>query len=239
MAEDRPGYDDTPQLPHCEYCVHDPERPHPPVVDPGRPPFTTAPSDATVLYDGGGLDGWESVDGGPPEWTVTEEYAKVKGGAGDIQTEATFGDCQLHVEWAAPSVVDGESQGRGNSGVFLAGRYEIQVLDNYENPTYADGYAGAVYGQEPPLVNALRPSGEWQAYDILWTAPRFEDGELNEPARVTAFMNGVLIHHDFELNGPTAHQGVEDYTPHPIEQPLRLQDHRDEVRFRNIWVRPL
>ena len=237
MADDDPGYTETPSLPHAPYGVHDPDRPHPETVEPGRPAFPGPPGDATILYDGGPLTGWECTDGAHPDWVVTSEYAKVAPGSGDIRTKTPIGDCQLHLEWAAPAVISGASQGRGNSGVFLMDRYEIQVLDNYDNPTYADGYAGAVYGQEPPLVNPLRPPGEWQSYDILWRAPRFDDNELLEPARVTAFCNGVLIQDDFELNGPTTHKDVAGYDPHPQAAPLRLQDHGDEVRFRNIWVR--
>jgi hypothetical protein len=160
-------------------------------------------------------------------------------GTGYIQTEVQFGDCQLHLEYAAPIEIKGESQGRGNSGVFLMGRYEVQVLDCYENPTYADGTTGAMYGQYPPLVNACRKPGEWQSFDIIWEGPRFADGGVVKPARITVMLNGILLHHATELRGPTAHKVVTEYETHPDVGPLELQDHGDLVRFRNIWYRPL
>jgi hypothetical protein len=159
---------------------------------------------------------------------------------GDIETKELFGDCQLHIEWAAPAEVRGESQGRGNSGVFLMGRYEIQVLDGYENPTYADGTTASIYGQYPPLVNACRRPGEWQVYDIFFVAPRWEGERLLSPAYVTVLHNGVLVHHHQALMGPTGHRNATSYDrPHPPEGPLKLQDHRDPVRYRNIWIRRL
>jgi len=232
------GYTDTPSLPHVEYRVHDVERPRPAAVTPGGPNDAPPPSDATVLFDGD-LDGWEAVDGGSPEWTTRGDYVQVEPGTGDIRTTESIGDCQLHVEWATPGEVTGDSQGRGNSGVFLADRYEIQVLDTDENPTYADGYAGAVYGQHPPLVNAARPPGEWQSYDIVWRGPRFDGDDLVRPAVVTVLQNGVLVQDRTELIGQTTHRKVGTYEPHPPEAPLRLQDHGDRVRFRNVWYRPL
>jgi hypothetical protein len=158
---------------------------------------------------------------------------------GDIETREHFGDCQLHLEWAAPAEVSGNSQGRGNSGVFLMGRYEIQVLDCYDNPTYADGTTAAIYGQHPPLVNACRRPGEWQTYDIIWTMPRFEGDRLVSPAYVTMLHNGVLVHNHREVLGLTAHRRSTPYAPHPPAGPLRLQDHGNPTRFRNIWYRPL
>ena len=158
---------------------------------------------------------------------------------GSISSREQFGDCQLHVEWAAPSEVKGESQGRGNSGVFLMGLYEIQVLDCYDNPTYADGYTAAIYGEYPPLVNACRKPGEWQTYDIVWFGPRFDGDKLARPARLTLFHNGALVHHNRELTGPTTHRQVLAYKSHPAVGPLVLQDHGDLVRYRNIWYRPL
>ncbi|MCX7847963.1 MAG: DUF1080 domain-containing protein [bacterium] len=242
MREEKPGYDDTPIIPGQVWRVHDKERPHPRVVTPptastqeapGRPP-----SDAIVLFDGRSLANWRG-QGGVARWKVENGYMEVVPGTGDIWTVEEFGDCQLHVEWAEPAVIKGESQGRGNSGVFLMGRYEIQVLDCYENPTYADGTTGAIYGQWPPLVNACRKPGEWQSYDIVWLGPRFEGNKLIRPAYVTVFQNGVVIHHNTMLIGPTTHRAVEPYRPHALVGPLKLQDHGDLVRFRNIWYRPL
>jgi hypothetical protein len=203
---------------------------------PGEPP-----SDAIILFDGKDLSKWVSVkDGGPARWKVENGYMEVVPGTGDIQTVEEFGDCQLHIEWAAPAEVRGEGQGRGNSGVFLMGRYEIQVLDCYENPTYADGTTAAIYGQYPPLVNACRKPGEWQVYDIIWLAPRFdENGNLIRPAYVTVFHNGVVVHYHTPLFGLTTHRATLPYQPHPPVGPLRLQDHGDPVRYRNIWYRPL
>ncbi len=161
-------------------------------------------------------------------------------GSGDIQTRAEFGDCQLHVEWATPSPAKGDSQARGNSGVFLCGRYEVQVLDSFYNLTYADGQAAALYGQKPPLVNASRGPGQWQTYDIFFRAPRFlPDGTLQQPARVTVVHNGVVVHLDEPLLGPTAHRSLPKYAPHAPGGPIRLQDHGDPVRYRNLWVRQL
>ena len=242
MTEQRPGYDDTPLIPGSIYKVHDKERPHPRVVDPGTPSTPDkagqAPSDAVVLFDGTGLSAWVGVDG-PALWKVENGYMEVVPGTGDILTREQLGDCQLHVEWAAPAEVKGESQGRGNSGVFLTGPYEIQVLDGYENPTYADGAAAAIYGQFPPLVNACREPGRWQTYDIIWLAPRFEGKKVVRPAAVTVFHNGVLAHHNRELIGATTHRAVLPYEPHPPAGPLRLQDHGNPVRYRNIWYRQL
>src|SRR5205814_1624544 len=152
-----------------------------------------APSDATYLFDGRDVSGWKGKDGGPAQWKVENGYLEVTPGTGDIWSREEFGDCQLHVEWAAPAMVAGDSQGRGNSGVFMMGRYEIQVLDCYDNPTYADGTAAAIYGEHPPLVNPSRRPGEWQTYDIVWTAPRFDGGRLVSPAFATIFYNGVLV----------------------------------------------
>ena len=160
-------------------------------------------------------------------------------GAGSVYSKQEFGDCQLHVEWAAPTPPKGSSQGRGNSGVFLMGRYEIQVLDCYDNPTYSDGTTAAIYGQYPPLVNACRKPGAWQTYDIIWEAPRFEGERLARPAFVTVIFNGVVVHHHTELLGATQHRRLATYSPHPEVGPLALQDHGDLVRFRNIWYRSL
>ncbi|MFW6202404.1 MAG: family 16 glycoside hydrolase [Gemmatimonadota bacterium] len=230
---------DTPR-----WSQHDPERPAPPVVEPG-PASTTlpapAPADAIVLLDGDGdLTEWESADGGPAGWTGGNGYVEVRPGSGAIRTRRAFGDIQLHIEWMSPDPPRGDGQDRGNSGVFLMGRYEIQILDSYGNRTYADGQAGAIYGQYPPLVNASRAPGEWQSYDIIFRRPRFdEDGELVRPAIVTAFHNGVLIHDRVELRGPVGHHRQPPYEAHPDRLPLQLQDHGHPVRFRNIWVREL
>jgi len=237
------GYDDTPMLPGSKWKVHDGTRPQPRIVTPGT--FSTQkkpgqpPSDAIVLFDGKDSSKWVGRDGGPIQWKVEGGVMEVTR-TGDIETKEHFGDCQLHIEWAAPAEVKGESQGRGNSGVFLMGRYEIQVLDGYNNVTYADGITAAIYGQYPPLVNACRKPGEWQTYDIFFVAPRFEGEKLISPAYATVVHNGVLVHHHQELLGPTGHRTLSSYKePHPPKGPLRLQDHGDPVRYRNIWVRPL
>jgi hypothetical protein len=218
--------------------IHDLQRPVPQVVDPGEP--TQAPSDATVLFAGKDLSKWTGKDGGPATWTVDSGYFEVKPGSGLISTKDAFGDCQLHVEFAEPIPAVGESQERGNSGVFLMGLYEIQVLDSYQNRTYADGQASAVYGQYPPLVNASRPPGQWQAYDIVFHGPHFSgDGKLVSPARVTILHNGVLVQDNVELTGPTANGVRPPYKAHAVKLPLSLQDHNNRVRYRNIWIREL
>lgn len=237
------GYDDTPTIPGSIYRVHDSHRPQPRVVTPGsesspdRP--GRAPSDAVVLFDGSDLSGWTSLKGEPARWNVEHGFMEVVPKSGDIVTREQLGDAQLHVEWATPETVKGNSQGRGNSGIFLMGSYEIQVLDCHDNPTYADGTAGAVYGQYPPLVNACRRPGEWQTYDIIWTAPRFNGDQVLSPAYVTILLNGVLVQYHRTVKGPTAHRSVTPYASHPPTGPLRLQDHGDLVRYRNIWYRPL
>jgi len=242
MPQDKPGYDDTPIIPGQTWKVHDKQRPQPRIVTPPTPSTQdapgSAPSDAIILFNGSTLANWCGRDGAA-KWKLENGYMEVVPGTGDIWTAEEFGDCQLHVEWAAPAVIKGESQGRGNSGVFIMGRYEIQVLDCYNNPTYADGTTGAIYGQWPPLVNACRKPGEWQTYDIIWLGPRFDGAKLIRPAHVTVFQNDVVIHHNKMLIGPTTHRAVEPYSPHPHTGPLKLQDHGDLVRFRNIWYRPL
>ena len=229
------GYDDTPLLPGLPFHVHDPKRPHPAVVTPAPQPGG-APSDAIVLFDGKDLSQWNS---GPRPWKLEHGYVEVVPGAGDLATKQKFGDVQLHIEWAAPAEIRGTSQNRGNSGIFLQGRYEIQVLDSYQNPTYADGQAGALYGQWPPLVNPTRKPGEWQTYDIVFEAPKFEGGKLVKPAYATVFLNGVLLHNRKELMGPTLHRQLAHYAPQPEEDSLVLQDHQQPVRYRNIWIRRL
>ena len=235
------GYSDTPILPDSGYHVHDGARPQPPIVDPGQPGTQhhngTPPSDAIVLFGGTDLTHWKGKDGAA-EWKVEHDTMEVVPGTGDITSVQSFGDIQLHVEWAAPKEVKGGGQGRGNSGIFLAGEYEIQVLDCYDNPTYADGTTGGLYGQYPPLANACRKPGEWQVYDIIWENPRFDGDRLVTPACVTVLLNGVLLHNHRAALGPTGHRNMPAYKPHD-GGPIRLQDHGDLVRFRNIWVRQL
>jgi hypothetical protein len=227
------GYIDTPMLPGLPYHVHDPARPHPPVVTPAAQPGG-APSDAIVLFSGQDLSHWTSTR---QPWKVENGYLEVVPNAGDLTTKDKFGDVQLHVEWATPATIRGTSQNRGNSGIFLQGRYEVQVLDSYDNPTYADGQAGAIYGQWPPLVNPVRKPGEWQSYDIVFEAPRFDGPALVTPAYVTVFLNGVLLHNRKEVMGPTVHRALARYAPQPLEDSLVLQDHQHPVRYRNIWIR--
>jgi hypothetical protein len=233
------GYSDTPVIPGSIYKVHDGDRPQPRVVTPGVV-AGAAPSDAVVLFNGTSMDGWvKCSDDTPAEWKVENGYMEVVPSTGDIKSTTVIGDCQLHVEMAAPEVVKGNGQGRGNSGVFLMGQYEIQVLDCYDNPTYPDGTSCAIYGQYPPLVNACRKPGEWQTYDIIWEGPRFDGDVLVKTARVTVIFNGIVVHHAKELQGPTQHRQLAAYVPHAEQLPLKLQDHGDLVRFRNIWFRPL
>ncbi len=230
-----PGYTDTPILPDSGYHVHGSERPQPRVVVPGH--MGGPPSDAIVLFDGTTLAQWRGRNGAA-EWTLCDGCMEVKPGTGDLTSSESFGDHQLHLEWASPTVVKGDSQGRGNSGVFVQNRYEIQVLDCHDNPTYADGITGAIYGQYPPLANACRKPGEWQTYDIIWEAPRWEGELLVRPAAVTILLNGVVLHHHKALRGPTGHRNVPEYSSHG-DAPVRLQDHGDLVRYRNIWARRL
>jgi hypothetical protein len=223
--------------------------PEPPVVRPGTAGSASPPSDAIVLLGAGGLGEWQSADGkSPARWDFRGGVMTVRKGTGNIQTKRRFGSYQLHLEWLIPSKMTGEGQGRGNSGLFLASTgggddgYELQILDSYRNRTYSNGQAGSVYKQFAPLVNAMRPPGQWQSYDIVWTAPAFNaDGSLRSPARLTAFHNGVLIQDDVELGGPTVYVGRPKYKAHG-RSPIKLQDHGDPsppISFRNIWIREL
>jgi hypothetical protein len=203
-------------------------------------------SDAIVLFDGKDLSMWNQMGRGAdrgkvgaPKWVVKDGYFECAPRTGDLVTKEKFGDVQLHIEWSEPANITGEDQDRGNSGVLLMSRYEIQVLDSFANVTYADGQAGSLYGQWPPLVNPIRKPGEWQAYDIVFEAPRFEAGKLVRPAYATVFFNGVLVHHRKEILGTMVHRRLAVYTPHGEEEPLSLQDHGHPVRYRNIWLRKL
>ncbi|MDO5524289.1 MAG: DUF1080 domain-containing protein [Bacteroidia bacterium] len=216
-------------------------QPQPPVITPGKAHETAvpAPSDAIVLFDGENLSQWENSKGNAAEWTVHDGVFTVKRGTGDIQTKQKFNDFQLHIEWRSPQEVRGESQGRGNSGVFLQGVYEIQILDNYQNETYVNGQAGSVYKQTPPLANAMRKPGEWNTYDIIYTAPTFKkDGTYRTPPRVTLLQNGILLQNNTIILGTTPYIGFPEVIEHG-EGPIRLQDHGDAVSFRNIWIREL
>jgi hypothetical protein len=235
-AGEKLGYQDTPMLPDGKWHVHDGERPQPKVITPptastnetpGKPP-----SDAVVLFDGTNLDKWKNK-----EWKI-EDGAMIEGKGNQVSIEE-FGDMHLHIEWSAPVPAKGTGQGRGNSGVFLMGLYEIQVLDCYENKTYPDGQAASIYGQYPPLVNATRPPGEWNIYDILFTAPVFKDGKLETPGYVTMFHNGVCVHNHTAIIGAGTHKKLAVYSPHGPKGPVQLQDHGNPTRFRNIWVRPI
>lgn len=224
-----------------EWAVHDPVRPMPPVVDPGPagPPLS-APADAIVLFDGKDLSEWTDRKGQPPRWKVEKGHMEVVAKTGSLVSMKKFGDCQLHIEWMAPLPVKGEGQGRGNSGVFFMGIYEVQILDCFENTTYADGMTASLYGQYPPLVNACRPPGEWQTYEIIFHRPRFDDaGIILSPARMTVFHNGILVHDNQALTGPTQHKARPPYKKHADKLSLSLQDHGNPVRFRNIWLREL
>lgn len=234
------GYTDTPKLPHSKWRIHDDDRPRPEVVEPGKT-NRDAPSDAIVLFDGTGLDQWERKGGGKIGWKIDGKTLEIVPKTGDIVTKKKFGDCQLHLEWRPNYPPVSNSQHRSNSGVFFFDRYEIQILDCYDNKTYADGHAGAIYGQYPPLVNANRPPNQWQTYDIVFVAPRFdEDGGVVSPAMATVFMNGILVQHASELIGDTTHKTPGSYKAHPPTGPIRLQDHRDQpIQFRNIWIRNL
>lgn len=225
----------------ARWKAHDLTRPHPEVVPPAPQILpAAAPADAKVLFDGSNMDQWRDEEGGPALWDIKDGALLPAPGAYSLVTKEGFGDVQLHLEWASPLPPKGEGQGRGNSGVFLMEMYEVQILDSYQSDTYADGQAGSLYGQFPPLVNACLPPGEWQSYDIAFRAPRFDaEGNLLEPARMTVFQNGVLIQGNQELWGETSWLQFHPYAAHPDKLPISLQHHGSPVRFRNIWVREL
>lgn len=237
--------DDKGEPPHAPpasgWRQHDVQRPKPKAVEPGESPVgVSAPKDAVVLFDGSNLDAWVGRDGKPAAWNIVDGALEVAPGKGAIRTKESFGDVQIHLEWASPNPPQGRGQGRGNSGIFLMGAFEVQILDSHENETYADGMAGALYGQYPPLYNAAKAPGEWQTYDIAFRAPRFDDeGELLEPARVTVFHNGVLIQNSEGLIGRTSWIEALPYEKGVERGPIELQDHRHPTRFRNIWLREL
>jgi hypothetical protein len=242
------GYKDTPNIPGTPYCVHDADRPQPAIVTPGATfsQGAPAPSDADVLFDGKNLDKWTNNRGAAATWRVVDGYVET-GRGGGIRTKGRWVDFQLHLEFATPTQVSGTGQNRGNSGILINSMYEIQVLDNSNNPTYPDGQCGALYGQTPPLVNASKPPGEWQTYDIIFESPRWnEGGELVKKANATVIQNGVVLHHKREYIGTTDGIGIIPHTqlgrygnPHAPELSIELQDHSNPVRYRNIWIRTL
>src|SRR2546423_10769902 len=231
--------------PDPNWLDHDRLRPQPPAIKPATVSTPEragqAPSDATVLFDGKDLSAWVAMDGSPTKWVMRDGYMECVKGSGYVRTLQSFGDCQLHVEWATPSPPVGEGQGRGNSGVFLGlDRYEVQVLDSYQAQTYADGSAAAIYGQYSPLANASLPPGQWQTYDIIYTAPRFDaSNKVLSPVYLTVIHNGVVVQNHVQLTGPTSWLERAPYHYHPEKQPISLQDHGNPLRFRNIWVREL
>lgn len=248
-AAEKLGYQDTPLIPGTQWHVHDGDRPQPPIVTPGATfsHLAPAPSDATVLFDGNDLSQWSDPKGEDAKWKVTDGVFETVRGTGMIRTRERFADFQLHLEFSTPSTVSGSSQGRGNSGVMINGMYEVQILDSHNNPTYPDGQAGALYGQQPPLVNASKPPGEWQSYDIIFESPRWDAAEqLVKKAAVTVIHNGVVLHHRHEYFGRTdgiggvPHKTLGSYgAPHAPAVFIELQDHNNPVRFRNIWIREL
>lgn len=246
------GYDDTPFLPGGKWRVHDINRPRPKVINAGTSSNAKragkAPSDAIVLFDGTNLDAWTGRDKQkkgepmPPvraaKWKLADGFMEANK-SGDLRSKQAFGSAQYHVEFATPVDVEGNSQGRGNSGFFLMGVYEIQILDSYQNKTYADGQASALYGFKPPLVNASRKPGAWQTYDIIFDAPEFDGDKLVKPGYVTVLHNGVLVQNHVEMLGQSGHKRVGTYKAHAAKMPLKIQDHNNPTRFRSIWVREI
>ena len=241
MAQDKPGFRDTPVLPGSQWKVHDADRPHPEPVTPGATPGAP-PSDAVVLFDGTSMDAWTPT--GQP-WTLANGAmtvpARAEGqDASTLVSKESFGDVQLHLEFRSPNPPEKSSQDRGNSGVWFMERYEVQILDGHDNPTYADGTVGAIYGSTPPLVNASRAPGEWQSYDIVFERPHFAaDGTVLRPAYVTVLLNGVLVQNRQPYTGSTVWRQLAEYEPHGDAAPIQLQDHDSPVSFRNIWIRRL
>jgi len=237
------GYDNTPYYAGSKWRVHDSSRPRPEMVTPGtcNNPSLRPPADADIIFNGTDTSKLVTIQkgvAGPVTWKVENGYMEVIPRKGGVTTKEKFGDMQLHVEWASPAVVQDKSQDRGNSGIMIMGLYEVQVLDSYNNPTYADGQAAAVYGQYPPLVNASCKPGEWQTYDIFFEAPKFEGDKLVKPAFVTVVHNGILVQNHEQILGTTPHAAVGVYKAHG-DLPLELQNHNTPVRYRNIWIRPL
>jgi hypothetical protein len=232
------GYDDTPFLPNSPWRVHDRKRPQPPMVDPGTAGQTVQPaeppSDAIVLFDGKDLTQWQ---GGNEKGIEDGAINILK--TGELTSKRHFGDCQVHVEWATPAVADGGAMTWGNSGVFLMGKYELQIIESHDSHIYADGNSGAIYGQFPPLVNPTRKPGQWQTFDIVFLAPKFDGGRLDKPAYLTVLYNGVLVQCHRAVLGSTGHRLLPKYDSTETTGPIRLQQHGSAVRFRNIWVRPL
>lgn len=246
-GKELPGFTDTPMQPDGIWRVHDAYRPRPHIVVPGISGGPTSPpSDAIILFNGIDLSQWLAEGKGSehgklvePKWKVEKGYVEIVPEMGHLVSRQIFGDCQIHIEWATPSEVRGSGQGRGNSGILIMGKYEIQILDSFQNLSYADGQAAAMYGQYPPLVNASRGPGEWQVYDIIFEAPHFEEGLLQQPAYVTVLHNGVVVHHRKAFIGAMTYKDVAVYEKHELKGPLKLQSHKNRVRYRNIWVRPL
>lgn len=234
-----PGYTDTPLIPGTRWHVHDPHRPQPAIIGQTAALATPPPGDAIVLFNGNSLAAFTGQNGEPAGWALINGTMRTNG-TGSISTREAFGDIQLHVEFMAPDPGEGDGQMRGNSGLFFMGRYELQVLDSANNPVYPDGQAGALYGQSPPLVNASAPPRAWQSYDVVFEVPRFaEDGALISPAYITVLHNGVLVQHRTAFQGATSHRALARYSAHEAAAPLAIQDHGQQVAFRNIWVRKL
>ena len=241
------GYKDTPMLPGGKWHVHDCDRPQAKEIIPGTPSMQEAPgqppSDTIILFDGTDFSKWRTAQNEPPAWKIENGCAVVpphgmKAG-GDIYTKKEFGDCQIHVEWVTPDPPQGDIMNRGNSGVYLLGLYEVQIFESYHAGIYADGQAAAIYGQYPPLVNACRKPGKWQIYDIVFTAPRFKDGQLETPAYATVFHNGVCVQNHVAIMGTSGHRILPKYVPQLSKGPLMLQAHGNPVKFRNVWIREL